>query len=135
MVQDAEDHAEEDRKFAELAEARNQADGLAHATEKAINEMGDKISDDEKGPIQEAIDGVKEAIKGDDKEAIEAASVKLTEVSGPVMQKMYAEQAAAAGAGPDMGDMGGQAQPEGNAGAGDDVVDAEFTEVKDEDKK
>lgn len=135
MVKDAEDHAEEDRKFAELAEARNQADSLAHGTEKAIKEMGDKVSEDEQKAIQEAVDGVKEAIKGDDKEAIEAATAKLTEVSGPVMQKMYAEQAAAAGAqgGPDMGDMGAGAQAEGKPA--DDVVDAEFTEVKDEDKK
>jgi molecular chaperone DnaK len=125
MVSDAEQHAEDDKKFAELADLRNQAEGMVHGTEKAIADLGDKVSDDEKGPITEAIDQLKEAIKGDDKEEIEAKLAKLTEVSAPVMQKVYEDQAAEAQAA-----GGAEAAPED-----DSVVDAEFTEVEDEDKK
>ena len=127
MVADAEQHADDDKKFAEMADLRNQADGMVHGTEKAIADLGDKVTDEEKGPITEAIDQLKEAIKGDDKDDIEAKLAKLTEVSGPVMQKVYADQAAEAQA------AGGA---EADAGPADDsVVDAEFTEVEDEEKK
>lgn len=128
MVQDAETHADEDRAFNELVDARNQADGLAHATEKSMTELADKVSDEEKASILEAVEAVKEAVKGDDKEAIEAATAKLTEVSGPVMQKIYAAQAEAEAGSAEADAADGQP-------ADDNVVDADFTEVKDEDKK
>jgi len=130
MVQDAEANAEADAKFEEMIQVRNTADGMVHSVKKAIEEAGDKVTDEEKAPIDEAIAAVEEALKGDDKEAIEQATEKLTEVSGPVMQKLYAEQAEAAG-GPDMGGADFTDAAADNAG-GDDVVDAEFEEVKDD---
>jgi molecular chaperone DnaK len=127
MVKDAEAHAAEDQKFEELIQARNGADGLAHAARKTLTEAGDKATDEEKAAIEAAIKEVEEAVKGDDKNAIEAATNKLSEASATLAQKMYADAAAQAGdAQPDQGE---QAQ------AGDDVVDAEFEEVKESDKK
>ena len=127
MVADAESNAEADKKFEELVTARNTADGLAHAAEKTLSEAGDKASDEERTAIEDAIKDVQEAVKGDDKEAIDAAAEKLSEASSSLAQKMYAEQAEQQGA-PDM-DMG---QAGGEQAAGDDVVDAEFEEVKDD---
>lgn len=122
MVRDAEANAEEDRKFEELAAARNQGDGLVHATRKMITEAGDKASADEKAAIEKAIGDLEVALKGDDKAEIEAKINALSEATTPLAQKMYAEQpqpgAAAQGA-------------EGAKDAADDVVDAEFEEVKD----
>ncbi len=122
MVRDAEANAEEDRKFEELVTARNQGDGLVHATRKMITEAGDKATADEKAAIEKALGELEVAVKGDDKAAIEAKMNALSEVTAPLAQKMYAEQpqpgAAAQGA--------EQAQD-----AADDVVDAEFEEVKD----
>ncbi|HEX6591119.1 MAG TPA: molecular chaperone DnaK [Moraxellaceae bacterium] len=127
MVRDAEANAEEDRKFAELVNARNSADQLVHATKKAITDLGDKVTADEKTAIEAAIKDVEEAIQGSDKDAIEAKVEALSQASMPVMQKAYAEQAQAAGG----ADAGAGAQ----AGAADDgVVDAEFEEVKDDKK-
>ncbi|QKE64471.1 molecular chaperone DnaK [Aquipseudomonas campi] len=122
MVRDAEANAEEDRKFEELVTARNQGDGLVHATRKMITEAGDKATADEKAAIEKALGELEVAVKGDDKAVIEAKMNALSEVTAPLAQKMYAEQpqpgAAAQGA--------DQAQD-----AADDVVDAEFEEVKD----
>ena len=125
MVQDAEVHAEEDRKFHELVTARNNADAIVHATRSSVKEMGDKITDEERQNIDAAIASVEEAIKGDDKEVIESAIEKLSE-AGQVIHQKAAEQAQAEEAGAAEGNEGS----EGN----DDVVDAEFEEV-DEDKK
>ena len=125
MVRDAEAHADEDRKFEELATARNQGDQLVHATRKMITEAGDKATDEEKVAIEAALTELEEAVKGDDKEAIDAKVAALSEVSAPVTEKMYAEQAQQAGASADAGQ-------DDNA---DDVVDAEFEEVKDTDTK
>ncbi|MBD9417225.1 molecular chaperone DnaK [Pseudomonas sp. PDM16] len=122
MVRDAEANAEEDRKFEELAAARNQGDGLVHATRKMITEAGDKATADEKAAIEKAIGELEVALKGDDKADIEAKINALSEATTPLAQKMYAEQpqpGAAAQAADDVKD------------AGDDVVDAEFEEVKD----
>ena len=122
MVQDAEAHAEEDRKFHELVTARNSADAIVHATRSSLKEMGDKVSDDERKTVESAIEKVEEAMKGDDKDSIDSAVQKLSE-AGQVIYQKAAEQA--------------QAQEESSAGAetgNDDVVDAEFEEV-DEDKK
>src|SRR5690554_6465503 len=125
MVRDAEANAEEDRKFEELVTSRNQGDQLVHATKKMLNEAGDKATEEEKAAIEKALADLEEAIKGDDKAEIEAKINALSEASGPMVQKMYAEQAQSA-------------QAEGQADAGDanadDVVDAEFEEVKDNNK-
>jgi molecular chaperone DnaK len=131
MMADAEANAEADAKFEETVTARNTCEGLMHATRKTLEEAGDKASEEEKTAIEAAIAEAEEAIKGDDKDAMDAATTKLTEASGELAQKLYAEQAAqaeAAGAGAGA-DAGGHAEP------ADDVVDAEFEEVKDDDKK
>jgi len=121
MVRDAEANAEEDRKFEELATARNQGDQLVHATRKMLTEAGDKASDDDKAAIEKALGELEVAIKGDDKAEIEAKIAAVSQASTPVAQKMYAEQAQA-----------GEGQPADEQGKpGDDVVDAEFEEVKD----
>jgi molecular chaperone DnaK len=120
MVRDAEANAEADKKFEEIVTARNMAEGLAHATRKTLTEAGDKATEEEKSAIEAALKEVDEAVKTDDKDRIEAAAQKLSEVSGNLAQKMYADAAAQSG------DAGQQA----NSG-GDDVVDAEFEEVKD----
>ena len=125
MVKDAEAHSADDKKFEEMVTVRNTADGMIHATKKTLEEAGDKASDEEKEAINTAIAELEEALKGDDKDAIEAKTTALTEASSALAQKMYAEQAAA-------GEAGGEAADD--AGGADDAVDAEFEEVKDEDK-
>ncbi|ERS90165.1 molecular chaperone DnaK [Marinobacter sp. C1S70] len=127
MVRDAEANAEEDRKFEELVQARNQGDAMVHAVRKTLSEAGDKVSDSEKESIEAAIKDLEEALEGSDKEAIEAKTQKLTEVSSELAQKMYADQA-------DQAQQAG-GQEEGQAKSADDAVDAEFEEVKDDDKK
>ncbi|XLY87372.1 molecular chaperone DnaK [Ectopseudomonas mendocina] len=121
MVRDAEANAEEDRKFEELATARNQGDQLVHATRKMLTEAGDKATADEKAAIEKAIVELEVAVKGDDKAAIEAKMNALSEATTPLAQKMYAEQPQGGAAQADAGDA---------KDAGDDVVDAEFEEVK-----
>ena len=132
MVKDAEAHADEDRKFHELADARNQADNMIHATEKSIKDLGeDKVSDEEKQAIDKAIEELKETLKADDKGAIEAKTAALAELSGKLAEKLYADkggaEAAAAAA------ASAESAETADAG-GDDVVDAEFEEVKDDNK-
>ncbi|HSC82300.1 MAG TPA: molecular chaperone DnaK [Pseudomonas sp.] len=122
MVRDAEANAEEDRKFEELVTARNQGDGLVHATRKMIVEAGDKATADEKAAIEKALGELEVAVKGDDKAAIEAKMTALSEVTSPLAQKMYAEQPQ-----PGAAEQGADAAKD----AADDVVDAEFEEVKD----
>ena len=122
MVKDAEAHAEEDRKFQELVSARNHADGMIHATEKTLSEMGDKVNADEKSKIESAITDLKAAIDKGDKAAIESKTQALTEVSQKLAEQMYAD-AGSAGADGSAGDASSKA-------TGDDVVDAEFEEVK-----
>ena len=118
MVRDAETHAEEDRKFHELVTARNTADAMVHATRSSMKELGDKLSENDRKPIESAIEAVEEAIKSDDKDAIEAVIAKLTEAA-QVIHQQAAEQA--------------QAEGETEASqADDDVVDAEFEEVDEE---
>ncbi len=126
MVRDAEAHSAEDKKFEQLITARNTADGLIHATRKTVEEAGDKATDEEKAAIESAIGTLEEAIKGDDLEAIEEGTKALTEASTPVVQKMYAEQSAEADA------AAGEEEPA--AKAEDEAVDAEFEEVKEEEK-
>jgi molecular chaperone DnaK len=92
MVGDAEAHAADDAKFRELAEARNQADGLAHATEKSLRELGDKVSGEERAKIEAAVADLKDAIKGDNKSAIETKLKALGEASAGMAQRLYANQ-------------------------------------------
>ena len=123
MVKDAEANAAEDKKFEDLVQARNTADGLAHATKKTLEEAGDKATEEEKAAIEKAIKEVEEAVKGDDKDKIDEAVKALSEASGGLAQKMYAEQAAEA-----------QNSSNDEAPQNDDAMDAEFEEVKDEEK-
>ncbi len=132
MVADAEAHAEDDKRFRELVGARNKADASVHTIEKALKDLGDKISEDEKRVANEAIAAVKTAMAGDDKDDIERKTQALEQASAAILQKTY-EQSAAGGAGA----AGAGAQPQGaNADAKkDDVLDAEFEEVKESDRK
>jgi molecular chaperone DnaK len=133
MVKDAEAHAEEDAKFNELIEARNQADGLIHGIEKAMRDLGDQVSDEEKKPVDDAIKELREALEGDDKDDIEAKTQKLSEASTPIMQKAYSQgEEAAQGSGADAAQ--GQQQSR-SSNSDDDVVDADFQEVNEDDKK
>jgi molecular chaperone DnaK len=129
MVKDAEAHAEEDRKFHELIDVRNQADGLIHATNKSLKDLGDKVAANEKEEIEAAIAALQEAMKGDDKAAIEAKTAELGEKSGKLAERVYKEQAGQEGSG-----SAGESADSGAAGDSD-VVDAEFEEVKDSDNK
>jgi molecular chaperone DnaK len=122
MVKDAEAHADEDKKTRELVDARNNADGLVHATEKSLTEYGDKVDEAEKTKVTALVEELKELVQGDDKDAIESKSTELMEASGTLAQ-------AAAG---------GEAETTADTGEAEDedVVDAEFEEVEDEgDKK
>ncbi|MDR5861134.1 molecular chaperone DnaK [Halomonas eurihalina] len=132
MVQDAEAHADEDKKFEELVALRNQADGMVHAARKTLEEAGDKATDEEKQAIENAASELEEAAKGDDKDDIQAKLDTLTEASGNLAQKMYADQAEEAGQQPGA-DAGEQA--DGQKKTEDDVVDAEYEEVNDDQKK
>ncbi len=129
MVKEAEAHAEEDRKRKELIEAKNQAEGLIHSTEKTLADMGDKVSEEDKKAVETAIEELKKASEGDDAEAIKAKTTELAQAAMKIGEAAYkAEQAdAAASAG------GGESASASEAG-GDDVVDADFEEV-DDDKK
>ena len=129
MVSDAEAHAEEDKKFREMVDIRNQADGLIHATEKSMSDLGEKVEADEKEKIEAAIAELKTALEGDDKAAIEAKSQALGELSASLAQRVYAEQAQAEQGSEEAG------APEDAAAKDDSVVDAEFEEIKDDDQK
>ena len=126
MISDAEAHAEEDKKLVELVTARNQADGMIHATEKTLEEMGDKVEASEKADIEAAIEALQEAVKGDDKAVIDEKTEALTALSGKLAEKMYADAGAEGAA--------EGAEPQADSAA-DDAVDAEFEEVKDDEKK
>ncbi|MCA0318344.1 MAG: molecular chaperone DnaK [Proteobacteria bacterium] len=122
MVKDAEAHAAEDKGRRELAEAKNQADGLVHSTEKALAEHGSKVAEGDRKAIEDALAAVKEAVKAEDVEALKEKTNALAQASMKLGEAMYAAQQAEAGA-------------EGDAPKKDDVVDADFTEVKDDKKK
>ena len=121
MVSDAASHAEEDKKFRELIDVRNQADSLIHGSEKTLSELGEKVSADERMKIENAISDLKAVLDSEDKESIEAKTKILAESSAEIAQKLYAEQASDPS----------QAEDQGNAEK-DDVVDAEFEEVQEE---
>jgi molecular chaperone DnaK len=128
MVSDAEAHAEEDRKFRELVGARNKADATVHTIEKALNDLGNKISEDERRTATDAIAAVKTAMSGDDREEIERKTQALEQASTAIMQKTY-EQAGAGSAASEPAAAGGAEAKK------DDVLDAEFEEVKESDRK
>jgi molecular chaperone DnaK len=125
MIKDAEAHADEDRKLTELVHARNHADSMIHATEKSLKELGDQVGADEKASIEKAVDALKAAVKGDDKADIEAKTNDLTELSGKLAERVYAQKNASEGA------AGGAEASKAHA-TDDGVVDAEFEEVKDD---
>ncbi|MEF8730848.1 MAG: molecular chaperone DnaK [Candidatus Accumulibacter meliphilus] len=131
MVQDAEVHAEEDRKAHELAEARNQCDGMIHSVKKSLAEYGKELSADEKAVIEAAMKEAEESIRGDDVESIKAKTEALGTAAQKLGEKMYAKQQAEAGGAEHQQEAGGT-ESAGEAKKDDsDVVDAEFTEVKD----
>jgi molecular chaperone DnaK len=123
MVKDAEAHAEEDKRFREVVNARNQADALVHATEKSLAELGDKVGAEERARVESALSELKTALKGEDKDRIEAKARALAEASAGLAGKTQADQGGR--------DAGASA---GTSAGGDDVVDAEFEEVDDEKK-
>ena len=126
MVADAEAHAEEDEKFRELVDVRNQADALVHATEKSLEDLGEKVDAAERGQVESAIGDLKDALKVDDKESIEAKTKALAEASAGLAQKAYEQAQAAESGGPEVDAQGS---------ADDGVVDAEFEEVNDDDSQ
>ena len=141
MVKDAEQHASEDQKRRELAESRNQAEALIHATNKSLEEFGDQVSAEEKSAIESDLEALKTAMEGEDAEEIQSKSQSLAQSSMKLGEAMYKAQAEEAGAGPDMSGMGdgpsadaGDGSGESMAG-GDNVVDADFEEVEDEEKR
>jgi molecular chaperone DnaK len=126
MVRDAEAHAEEDKKAHELVDARNHCDAMIHSVKKALAEHGDKIEADEKAKIETAVKEAEEAIKGSDKAAMEAKTEALATASQKLGEKIYAQQQAAGAEAQPGAAQGGEAKKDDS-----DVVDAEFTEVKD----
>ena len=131
MVKDAEAHAEEDRKARELVEARNKADALIHAAEKGMSELGDKVSGEERSAIENAVRDLKDVLKKDDKAIIEAKAKALADASGKMAERLYAAKNEAGAQG---GPQGQQAPGGDTGGKKDDVVDAEFEEVKKDQK-
>jgi len=125
MVADAEAHAEEDKKFRELVAARNKADATAHTVEKALKELGDKASESEKRPAQDALDALKKAMEGDDRDDLERKTDALVQASSAILQKSHEQHS---------GDAGGASAASDEKGK-DDVLDAEFEEVKEGDRK
>ena len=124
MIKDAEAHADEDRKLTELVHARNHAEGMIHATEKSLKEFADQVDADEKAGIESGLEALKEAVKGEDKDDIEAKTTALTELAGKLAERAYAQKAGAEGG------EAHQAEGASSAHADDNVVDAEFEEVK-----
>jgi molecular chaperone DnaK len=129
MVSDAESHAEEDRKFRELIETRNRADALLHTTDKSLKELGEKVPGSDRSKIESAMSDLKRVLDGDDKDIIETKAKALSEATAALAQQAYAqappgEDAQGAGA---AGSRGGK-------GGNEDVLDAEFEEVKDKKK-
>jgi len=127
MVKDAESHAEEDRKFRELVESRNKADALIHSTEKALKELGDKVSPSDRANVESALSDLKSVASGDDKDVIDRKIEALAKASASLAQQAYAQQSEGAEASASAGAGGAKSGQ-------DDVLDAEFEEVKDKKK-
>jgi molecular chaperone DnaK len=136
MVKDAEAHAAEDRKFRELVETRNRGDAMIHAVEKSLKDLGDKVSGEERAKTEAALADLRSVLKGDDKDVIEKKTEALAHASASIAQRAYAETQAAGGA--EAGPAGAGASEAGAAGAApkdDNVVDAEFEEVRDKGRR
>lgn len=129
MVKDAESHAEEDAKFEELVTLRNQADSMVHSTRKMVEDLGEKVTESEKSAIEAAISDLEEAAKSDDKDQIQAKLDALSKVAEPIVERMYQDASAQGTDGPTP-----ESSEHGPSDQHDDAVDAEFEEVKDEDK-
>ncbi len=138
MVRDAEAHAEEDKRFRELVEVRNKADGLIHAVEKSLKDLGDKVSGPERARAESAVSDLRTALKSDDKDVINKKAEALAQASASIAQQAYSETQGASGAG-DAGPAGAGGAPGAGQASGapgkDDVVDAEFEEVRDKNRK
>jgi molecular chaperone DnaK len=130
MVKDAEAHAEDDRKFKELVDIRNQADAMIHSTTKSLKDLGDEVGADEKQSIEAAVEALKEAMKGNDKALMEGKTKELSEVSGKMAERVYAKKAQAEQPKEQAKTDDGKTSSK----AGEEVVDAEYKEV-DDDKK
>ena len=126
MVQDAEAHAEEDKKAKTLVDAKNNAEAMIHASEKSIKDLGDKADKAEVDKVNDAIKALQEELKTDDSEKITEKTMKLTEAAGKIAEQAYKEEAAK---------QQGTDAPEGESKPNDNVVDADFTEVKEEEPK
>jgi len=135
MVKDAEMNAAEDRKFHELVTARNTADNMIHSVTKAMKDAGDKVSAEERQAIESAVAALKETMKGDNKDEIEAKTKDLTDASSKMAERLYAQGQADQGGAQQAGSGGGQQQSQGSEKKSDNVVDAEFEEVKDDTKR
>lgn len=139
MVRDAEAHAEEDKRFRELVDTRNKADGMIHTVEKTVKDLGDKVDAGERAKVESAISDLRTALKGDDKGVIEKKTEALAQASASIAQKAYAANPGgaegAAGPGGAAGGGGAGAGASGAQAGREDVVDAEFEEVKDKDRK
>ena len=139
MVRDAEAHADEDKRFRELVEVRNKADGLIHTVEKTVKDLGDKVDGGERAKVESAISDLRTALKSDDKGVIEKKTEALAQASASIAQKAYAGTQGgpegAAGPGASAGAAGAGGASSGAQAGRDDVVDAEFEEVKDKDRK
>jgi molecular chaperone DnaK len=136
MVRDAEAHAEEDRRFRELVDTRNKADSLIHAVEKSLRNLGDKVDAAERARVESAVSDLRTALKGDDRNVIEKKAEALAQASSAIAQRAQeAEAAGAAGAAGGPSGATGGAQDGGGSAGREDVVDAEFEEVKDKGRK
>src|ERR1700733_7357001 len=137
MVRDAEAHAEDDKRFRELVDTRNKADGLIHAVEKSLQGLGDKVDAAERAKVESAVSDLRTALKGDDRAVIEKKSEALAQASASIAQRAHAAaEGAAAGGGGGAGPQPGAGASGGaQSGGGEDVVDAEFEEVKDKGRK
>jgi molecular chaperone DnaK len=132
LIKDAELHAEDDKKKKELVEARNSADALIYSTEKSIQDLGDKVDDETKAKVEEATAALKKAMEGDDTQEIQRLSEELTKSSHKLAEAMYQQ---ASQDGQEQAGADGEATGQGGGAPDDDVVDADFEEVKEDDKK
>jgi molecular chaperone DnaK len=134
MVKEAESHAEEDRKFRDLVEARNKADALLHQTEKSLKDLGEKVSPSDRANVESAMADLKRVLGDDDKNVIETKANALAQASAAIAQQAYAQAGPASNEGNGGAPDGGSAAGGGAEGGKDDVLDAEFEEVKDRKK-
>ena len=135
MVRDAEAHAAEDKKFRELVEVRNKADGMIHAVERSLKDLGDKVDASERASVEAAISDLRTALKGDDQGVIEKKTEALAQASAGIAQKAYAAGQAGEASGAEASAGAGASQGAAAGGGKEDVVDAEFEEVKDKGRK